>query len=92
MDEYLPEKFKKLVGPTFANKAELKAVHPDYYKKTKVFTMTDQQPARMISMEEKEQVLGKLLHQGGIELSDEQMRDILDKDMTNVSQDFSSFK
>ena len=85
MDEYLPEKFKKLVGHTFANKAELKEAHSDYYKKKKVFVLNDEQPAVMISMDEKEAVLGKLLQQGGIELTDEQKRDILNTDLKNVS-------
>ena len=86
MDEYLPEKFKKLVGPTFANKAELKKVHPDYYEKKKVFVMNDKKPAVMVSRDEKEEVIGKLLQQGGFEITDDQMREIINADIENVSQ------
>ena len=85
MDEYLPEKFKKLVGPTFANKAELKKVHPDYYEKKKIFVMNDKKPAVMVSRDEKEEVIGKLLKQGGFEITDDQMREIINADIENVS-------
>ena len=72
LDEYLPEKFAKLVGATFANKDDLKRNHLDYY--TKKFTFLDFKPnyqpkQEVMTAEEKHAELEALISKSG--LSDE---------------------
>ena len=77
MDEYLPEKFKKLVGPTFANKDELKKIHPDYYAKKFNFVPWFGKDSNMkkisdMTEAEKKEELAKLMAQGGLEFNEEE--------------------
>ena len=75
MDEYLPEKFKKLVGSTFTNKDELKKNHSDYYTKKFNFVPWFGKDSNMKVMAdmtdaEKMEELAKLMAQGGLNIKD----------------------
>ena len=86
MDEYLPEKFKKLVGPTFANKDELKKNHSDYYTKKFNFVPWFGKDSNMKVMAdmtdaEKMEELAKLMAQGGLNIKDIIIEEEFDEDI-----------